>query len=86
MSGVTFHTPKGHYQIARFCNVCDHRLTNDEFYYSQGVCPYCGHISGSTLIDARVASEFVPEDRPRAIEREQGFFKFLGDLLGRMFR
>lgn len=39
------------YRLALFCSKCDHKLTNKEYAYSRGVCPYCGNDSGCTFVD-----------------------------------
>lgn len=48
----THDEPNEHaYKVRKSCKQCEHELTNHEIYYSDGVCPYCGNISGSTIIN-----------------------------------
>ena len=38
------------------CTWCGHRLTDLEYAYSSGVCPYCGAIERSTFLNAEHGS------------------------------
>lgn len=39
------------WQSMKVCANCKTRLSSDEEMYSDGVCPYCGTISGDTIVD-----------------------------------
>lgn len=36
------------------CVACSTSLCTEEKYYSDGICPYCGHITKSTICDTVV--------------------------------
>jgi hypothetical protein len=36
--------------LVRHCSECDHKLSDNQYSYSNGVCPYCGNDSGSTFV------------------------------------
>jgi len=35
------------------CNVCEHKMSNDDIYQSYGCCPYCGHSVEGTVCDIK---------------------------------
>lgn len=39
------------YVVVYKCRECRTELTWDEKMYSHGVCPYCGTVSGGTVVD-----------------------------------
>lgn len=39
------------YKAQHYCEKCDAALTFYEVMMSHGVCPYCGNISGGTVVD-----------------------------------
>lgn len=41
----------GRWYTRKHCVECDKSLSDDEESYSDGCCPYCGHISGSTFCE-----------------------------------
>lgn len=41
----------GNWEYKRSCKYCKSRLSDDQVYYSGGVCPECGADSKSTICD-----------------------------------
>lgn len=42
---------KGKFVARSYCAKCNSSLSREEEYSSDGVCPYCGHVSRSTVCD-----------------------------------
>jgi predicted RNA-binding Zn-ribbon protein involved in translation (DUF1610 family) len=40
---------RGKWHAAYFCVACGEELSSDEVMYSSGVCPWCGHVSNTTV-------------------------------------
>ncbi len=53
------------------CIECKRCLSNYEVYYSDGVCPHCGYINNSTIID------YTPVVIRRVYKRKWLIFKTL---------
>jgi len=56
----TLDQPKKPYYVAVFhCVKCDKELTDSQRNYRHGVCPHCGNISNSTIVDTVTKSKIV---------------------------
>jgi len=44
------------YISVHLCPACETRLTRDQRFYSDGVCPYCGDVTLGTIVDTRKIS------------------------------
>jgi len=57
------HAPK-RFEARVLCRRCDHVINHRERFDSGGVCPYCGNVSGSSVVDTRTVSVEVGASAP----------------------
>ena len=62
---------KEKFRAAYSCNSCHEFLNFHQMMYSQGVCPYCGHVSNSTIVDC---TKKAVESEPLTSEIEKTIF------------
>lgn len=61
------------YRLVQSCPKCTTTFTEDEVLHSHGVCPNCGHDSGSTVLDVvRTSVPVSGVGRSRIHSRTQG--------------
>lgn len=50
----------GRWHLIEVCKECRAELSDDEVYFSDGICPYCGHDDDSTVLDTeRIVARWV---------------------------
>lgn len=55
------------------CVECKTPLSHTEEYYSDGICPHCGHNSNGTICNTKVkAVRWVVDSQPKWWERFMG--------------
>ena len=70
MWGEPWVIAKGPWEARLVCAVCRQYLTTHEIYYSDGVCPRCGHDSDGTVCDTQtVIWRWVETESPSWWER-----------------
>ena len=51
------------------CRQCDQEVSENDMMYNHGVCPNCGHSSGSTVVNCKTKSRrWITKDGVRVCE------------------
>lgn len=65
-----------------FCAKCNSKLTHNELCYMGGVCPECGNISGTSIIDHNVrARRWIDTSSGWLFWRKNGYYEFADNLV-----